>query len=187
MAVVPLTPLLATPCADCAVHVRLVLSCAAAVRVCITFPLLSPYVPRTGVMCMSSPYTMPHGHLYPYAVVHSTYTQYPSRIMRIAIIGSGIAGLTASYLLTQHAHAQTIVIYERAAHLGMDAHGYELDIDVVNGKKQQTHDTDKKTAATQQQTHDTDKKVKKTIRVDVPLRVFTESYYRYVHIDARMM
>lgn len=50
--------------------------------------------------------------------------------MRIAIIGSGIAGLTASWLLTQSGHE--VHIYEKASQLGMDAHGYDLDIDMIN-------------------------------------------------------
>ena len=43
-----------------------------------------------------------------------------SRPLNIAIIGSGMAGLTAAYVLKQHGHH--ISLYESQAKSGLDAH-----------------------------------------------------------------
>ena len=45
----------------------------------------------------------------------------PKKPLRVAIVGSGIAGLTAGYLMAQAGHEVTI--FERELELGMDAHG----------------------------------------------------------------
>lgn len=49
--------------------------------------------------------------------------------MRIAVVGSGIAGLSAAWLLSQD---HEVTIFEKSARLGMDAHG--LDIAGLNGE-----------------------------------------------------
>jgi predicted NAD/FAD-binding protein len=64
--------------------------------------------------------------------------------MKIAVVGSGIAGLSAAWLLSQK---HEVTLYEKAAHLGMDAHGLDLDVS-ANGA-----------------------------RIDVPLRVFFDGLY----------
>jgi predicted NAD/FAD-binding protein len=65
--------------------------------------------------------------------------------LRIAVVGSGIAGLSAAWLLSEK---HDVTIYECAATLGMDAHGVDVALDA-----------------------------ERSVRVDVPLRVFTETYY----------
>ena len=59
---------------------------------------------------------------------------------RVAVIGSGIAGLTAAHLLSRRYH---VTLIEREEVLGMDAHS----------------------------------KTSHNARMDIPLRVFSESYY----------
>jgi predicted NAD/FAD-binding protein len=51
---------------------------------------------------------------------------------KIAIIGSGIAGLTAGWLLQQAGHQ--ITLYERQAQVGMDAHAVEIEVDGMVGR-----------------------------------------------------
>ena len=64
----------------------------------------------------------------------------PETRKRIAVVGSGIAGLTAAYLLSRK---HSVTIFERESTVGMDAHSLS-----VHGA-----------------------------RMDIPLRVFSESYY----------
>lgn len=52
--------------------------------------------------------------------------------MKIAIVGSGIAGLTAAWLFQQAGH--DITLYERQAKIGMAAHTIELEVDGVVGR-----------------------------------------------------
>jgi len=59
---------------------------------------------------------------------------------RVAVVGSGIAGLTAAYLLSRKHH---VTLFEREELLGMDAHSRDAY----------------------------------GARMDIPLRVFSESYY----------
>ncbi len=49
--------------------------------------------------------------------------------MKIAVIGSGIAGLSAAWSLSQQ---HDVTLFEKSAHLGMDAHS--LDIDLGEGQ-----------------------------------------------------
>jgi uncharacterized protein len=49
--------------------------------------------------------------------------------MKIAVVGSGISGLTASWLLDRAGHH--VVLLERLPELGLAAHGFELSIDGV--------------------------------------------------------
>jgi len=51
-------------------------------------------------------------------------------LMRIAVVGSGIAGLTASWLLDREGH--NVVLLERLPELGLAAHGMTLSIDGEN-------------------------------------------------------
>ncbi|CAM9192760.1 unnamed protein product, partial [Heterosigma akashiwo] len=44
--------------------------------------------------------------------------------LKIAIVGTGIGGLSCAYLLSQK---HDVVIYEREAELGMDAHSVDVD------------------------------------------------------------
>jgi predicted NAD/FAD-binding protein len=46
---------------------------------------------------------------------------------KIAVIGSGIAGLSATWLLSKEGKNQ-VTVYERAKRLGMDAHGLTVDL-----------------------------------------------------------
>ena len=66
-----------------------------------------------------------------------------SQKLRIAVIGSGVAGLSAAYLLSEHG-GHHVTIFEKAPALGFDQHGCELTVGKAG-----------------------------TARVDVPLRVFT--------------
>ena len=50
------------------------------------------------------------------------------RTMRVAVVGSGIAGLSAAWLLSQQ---HEVTIFEKSARLGMDAHS--LDIETPDG------------------------------------------------------
>ncbi len=71
--------------------------------------------------------------------------------MRVAIIGSGISGLSAAWLLRHHqvdSSPPSVCLYESAPALGMDAESCELS----------SH----------------------SVRVDTPLRVFTETYYPHL-------
>lgn len=52
--------------------------------------------------------------------------------MKIAIIGSGIAGLTAAWLFQRAGH--DITLYERQTKIGLDAHTVELEVDGVVGR-----------------------------------------------------
>ncbi|MES1916873.1 MAG: hypothetical protein MHM6MM_008651, partial [Cercozoa sp. M6MM] len=70
---------------------------------------------------------------------------------KVAVVGSGLAGLTAAWLLQQQGHEVTI--YEREKSLGMDAASANIAVEErVAGQTT-------------------------TRRVDVPLRVFTPMYY----------
>jgi len=77
--------------------------------------------------------------------------------MKIAIIGSGIAGLTAAWLISQQ---HQVTIYERSPRLGMDANGFDIDLQRFRNKSCSSNGCSP------------DK-----VRVDVPLRVFSEAYY----------
>ena len=46
--------------------------------------------------------------------------------MRIAVVGSGIAGLSSAYLLSRR---HEVVLFESEAHLGGHTHTHDIDID----------------------------------------------------------
>lgn len=94
--------------------------------------------------------------------------------LNIAVIGSGIGGLTAAYLLSAN---HDVSIYEAAANLGMDQNGITLDARYADGTFEANNDP----------RHHTIRDIlpvtsasEKCVRVDVPLRVFTESYYPHL-------
>jgi predicted NAD/FAD-binding protein len=64
----------------------------------------------------------------------------PMKGKKVAVVGSGVAGLSTAYLLSRE---HTVTIFEREAAVGMDAHSLD-----AHGA-----------------------------RMDIPLRVFSESYY----------
>jgi predicted NAD/FAD-binding protein len=70
----------------------------------------------------------------------------------VAIVGSGIAGLTAAWVLSRDARF-TVTLIESEATLGMDAHSYDMSSVQSDGSAGGTQ------------------------RLDMPLRVFSESYY----------
>jgi predicted NAD/FAD-binding protein len=92
---------------------------------------------------------------------------------RIAVIGSGIAGLTNAFLLS---HKHDVVVYEAAATLGMDQSGITLDERFANGDFEPNNDDRHPTIGDSSPSS----VGKKCVRVDVPLRVFTESYYPHL-------
>ena len=51
---------------------------------------------------------------------------------RIAVIGSGIAGLSAAWHLSRQDAAQRVTLYEAGAHFGGHAHTVDLDLDGVS-------------------------------------------------------
>jgi putative NAD(P)-binding protein len=51
--------------------------------------------------------------------------------MKIGVVGSGISGLTAAYLLCNAGHE--VHLFEKADRLGMDAHS--VDVDIGDNKK----------------------------------------------------
>jgi len=79
---------------------------------------------------------------------------------RIAVVGSGIAGLSVAYLLTQSPLNHRVVVYEASPRLGMDSHGVDLPAEFVEPSHRHPDGL--------------------PTRVDVPLRVFTESYYPHL-------
>ena len=52
-------------------------------------------------------------------------TTNPQQKKKIAVIGSGIAGLSCCWILTQAGFSVTL--FERESRLGMDAHGVDLE------------------------------------------------------------
>jgi predicted NAD/FAD-binding protein len=73
-------------------------------------------------------------------------------ITRVAVVGSGIAGLTAAWVLSRDNRFEVTLI-EREPSLGMDAHSFDMSHAQPGGS-----------AGSPQ-------------RLDMPLRVFSESYY----------
>jgi predicted NAD/FAD-binding protein len=69
-------------------------------------------------------------------------------VKRVAIVGSGIAGLTAAWALSRD-HRFEVTLFENERTLGMDAHSFEGE---------QAQESPRQ-------------------RFDMPLRVFSESYY----------
>jgi hypothetical protein len=79
-------------------------------------------------------------------------TSQPPSTQRVAIVGSGIAGLTAAWLLSRDSTFQVTLI-ESEPSLGMDAHSFDMAQALPDGSAGSTQ------------------------RLDMPLRVFSESYY----------
>jgi hypothetical protein len=72
--------------------------------------------------------------------IYSSTNMATQQRKRIAVVGSGVAGLSAAFLLSRE---HEVHVFEREATIGMDAHSFD-----VHGA-----------------------------RMDIPLRVFSESYY----------
>ena len=74
--------------------------------------------------------------------------------IRVAVVGSGLAGLATAYFLTQSTRDVDVTLYERHATLGMDAESVTVEHE---GQHQ---------------------------RVDVPMRAFSAAYYpvSYTHL-----
>ncbi|KAG8874615.1 hypothetical protein FRB97_005782 [Tulasnella sp. 331] len=91
----------------------------------------------------------------------------PRRHIKVAVVGSGLAGLTAAYILSRQNERQLDVefdvhLFEKASSLGMDAQSVSVPLE--NGEK---------------------------LRVDVPMRSFQGGYYRhlialYTHLDIQL-
>ena len=85
--------------------------------------------------------------------------------LEIAVVGSGIAGLSIAWLLTQRelraagSRGLRVRLYERAAGLGMDAEALDTEVGYVDSAGVAR---------------------KQLVRLDMPLRVFTEAYYRHL-------
>jgi predicted NAD/FAD-binding protein len=113
----------------------------------------------------------------------------PAPRRRIAVVGSGIAGLSVAWLLTREESAVSstraatqhdagvqqprpkVVLYEKAETLGMDAHALSVEIPCAASKSvcaAQLGDGSSNNDAAERP---------KTVRLDMPLRVFTETYY----------
>jgi predicted NAD/FAD-binding protein len=110
---------------------------------------------------------------------------------RIAVVGSGIAGLTAAYLLSESPLGHEVVIYEAASHLGMDSNGITLGSNYASGAFKLTDDANRCDAADSEVVNGPPSPAGEAsaaatspegprVRVDVPLRVFTESYYPHL-------
>jgi predicted NAD/FAD-binding protein len=54
--------------------------------------------------------------------------------MKVAVIGSGIAGLSSAWLLTQAGQNHQVTLYERSARVGMDASGVNVDLKALRAK-----------------------------------------------------
>ena len=85
-------------------------------------------------------------------MTHVSYDDGPGGGKRIAICGSGIAGLSAAWILSQDAR-NTITIFEFRDTLGMDADSIDLQLTPKPGQPP------------------------KTVRVDAPPRAFSAGYY----------
>ncbi|CAL1697228.1 unnamed protein product [Somion occarium] len=75
------------------------------------------------------------------------------RIVKVAVVGSGLAGLTAAYRLSKSAYRGNVEfevhLFEKTSSLGMDSHSVSLDLPGYDGE----------------------------YRVDVPMRSFQGGYY----------
>ncbi len=111
-------------------------------------------------------------------------TEYVPKPLRIAVVGSGIAGLSVAHLLSTGRDKHQVVIYEAASHLGMDSHGVNLPEKYINPAylKELKAEAAKfaPTSSNEAEAKKGDQSQVPSIRVDVPLRVFTESYYPHL-------
>ncbi|KZP00968.1 FAD/NAD(P)-binding domain-containing protein [Calocera viscosa TUFC12733] len=76
--------------------------------------------------------------------------------VKVAVVGSGLAGLTAAYLLNKHPTGKFEVhIFEQAAEIGMDSASVVVPVPVLRGEKVHVQD----------------------MHIDVPMRSFQGGYY----------
>lgn len=86
-------------------------------------------------------------------------------VVRVAIIGSGLTGLVAAYLLSLGGHRVCVEIFERASTLGMDSASISVQLDpLTKAKHGNRTSVDPATG-------------NKMLRIDVPMRAFTGGYY----------
>jgi len=116
---------------------------------------------------------------------HPPSTSRPPR--RIAVVGSGIAGLSAAWLLSGAGKGSVdeVVLYEKAAGLGMDAHTVSVDLtldrnqsDDSSCQQRNGHSIPRVTVTPAAGPPPSPQSAATTrVRLDMPLRVFTETYY----------
>lgn len=112
---------------------------------------------------------------------------------RIAVVGSGIAGLSVAWLLSRPTaspsttssaadHSSSprhVTLFESAHTLGMDAHSIDILFNSLTGE---TFPLPSHQAETEHKKNDQDSAeaplLMKHFRIDMPLRVFTSSYYK---------
>ncbi|KAJ9475788.1 hypothetical protein PHBOTO_005851 [Pseudozyma hubeiensis] len=128
----------------------------------------------------------------------------PPREVRVAIVGSGLTGLVATYLLTaphaSHQHVKVNVeIFERASTLGMDSASISVPLPLSPPTQLETPQTEpvdrtgphgdddrrddsllrsRKRLKLQTRPRDVaDSTPRRSLRIDVPMRAFTGGYY----------
>ena len=82
-----------------------------------------------------------------HVTLHRGMTTKEATPIRVAVVGSGLAGLATAYFLTRNTRGVDVTLYERHAALGMDAESVTVEHE---GEHQ---------------------------RIDVPMRAFSAAYY----------